>query len=213
MIIRHRKGVDNVVPDALSRSVEELSTSPKSQDWYSNMMRKVQTEPERFKDFRIDDGVLKKFVATPNDLLDYRFEWKVCIPSNMREKVLVEEHDDALHLGIDKTIALVKKKYYWPRLANDVRFHIQKCMICKQRKGDEHRVDRDEEEVSDEERNDRFSPTLVSRAQPVTSGEHQKTAFAISAATATITAIPPVATPSSAKTTTRHPKTVKPQVL
>lgn len=134
MIIKHRRGVDNVVPDALSRSVEELSASPTSQEWYSNMMQKVQTEPERFKDFRIDNGVLKKFVATSNDLLDYRFEWKLCLPSDMREKVLVEEHDDALHLGVDKTIAKVKRKYYWPQLTKDVRSHIQKCTICKQSK-------------------------------------------------------------------------------
>lgn len=134
MVIKHRRGVDNVVPDALSRSVEELSTSTTNQDWYSSMIQKVQSEPERFKDFRIDKGILKKFVASPNDLLDYRFEWKVCIPPNMREKVLVEEHDDALHLGVDKTIAMVKKKYYWPRLSNDVRSHVLKCTICKQSK-------------------------------------------------------------------------------
>lgn len=134
MTIKHRRGVDNIVPDALSRAVEVLTVSLAGQDWYNKMLKGVQDDPEKFRDFQVVDGVLKKLVPTQGDLLDYRFEWKVCVPPELREKVLVEEHDDALHLGADKTIALVKKKYYWPKLTEDVRSHIRKCTICKQSK-------------------------------------------------------------------------------
>lgn len=77
---------------------------------------------------------MKKLVPSKSESVDYHFEWKICIPTEMREKVLVQEHDDALHLGADKTIARIKKRYYWPKLAEDVRSYIRKCTICKQSK-------------------------------------------------------------------------------
>lgn len=134
MIIKHRRGIDNVVPDTLSRSVEVLVLNRQNQDWYTKMIGKVNDEPEKYKDFRVENGVLKKFVSTQGEALDYHFEWKICVPKEMRENILVEEHDDALHLGSDKTIAKVKKKYYWPNIGDDVRAHIRKCSVCHESK-------------------------------------------------------------------------------
>lgn len=101
MIIKHRRGVDNVVPDTLSRAVEVLSLHRPDMDWYTRMLQKVQEDPEKYKDFRVENGVLKKLVSTQGDLLDYHFVWKVCVPKESRANILVEEHDDALHLGTD----------------------------------------------------------------------------------------------------------------
>lgn len=138
MVIKHRRGIDNVVPDTLSRAVEVLALDRQGTDWYSKLMKNVQEEPEKYKDFRLENGVLRKLVSTQGDTLDYHFEWKTCVPKEMRENVLVEEHDDALHLGTDKTIAKIKKKYYWPNLANDVRSHIRKCSVCHESKPANH---------------------------------------------------------------------------
>lgn len=132
MLILHRKGADNVVADALSRSVEELSAE--TTGWYANLKRKVQSDPEKYKDFRICNGTLKKLVSARDNFLDYRFIWKTCVPESLREKILVEEHDDKLHLGSEKTLALVKKKYFWPKMTEDVRNYIRKCSLCKQNK-------------------------------------------------------------------------------
>lgn len=134
MTVLHRRGVDNVVADALSRSVEELIVSNADHGWYADMVKKVQADPEKFKDFRYEKGVLKKLVSSQDDLLDYRFSWKICVPESMRDKILVEEHDDKLHLGCDKTLALVKKKYFWPKMLNDVKDYIRKCSLCRQNK-------------------------------------------------------------------------------
>ncbi|KXJ62317.1 hypothetical protein RP20_CCG024369 [Aedes albopictus] len=134
MTIKHRRGVDNVVPDTLSRSVEVLALNPKATDWYAKMLKNVHEDPEKYKDFRLENGALMKLVSSQGDLLDFHFEWKICVPKDMRENVLVEEHDDALHLGTDKTIARIKKKYYWPNIATDVRLHIRKCSTCLESK-------------------------------------------------------------------------------
>lgn len=130
MIIKHRRGVDNVVPDALSRSIEVVSVQT-TDDWYTKIKKQVLANPEKYKDFRIDNGVLKKFIPVKTDSLDYRFEWKTCVPQNRQEHILVEEHDDALHLGAEKTISRIRKKYFWPRITEDVRKYIRQCSICQ----------------------------------------------------------------------------------
>lgn len=134
MEIKHRRGVDNVVPDALSRAIEELRVAVQKTDWYHQMMKSVAASPEKYKDFRIETGILKKLVASPHDQVDYGFEWKICIPSDLRSNILREEHDETLHLGFEKTLSKIRKKYYWPQMAKDIRLHIQKCIICKESK-------------------------------------------------------------------------------
>ena len=39
------------------------------------------------------------------------------------------------HFGIDKTIEMVRRSYFWPKLNNDVRKFIESCTIFQQEKG------------------------------------------------------------------------------
>ena len=58
------------------------------------------------------------------------------IPEALREEMLTDLHEGALggHLGIDKTLACLKNRFYWPGHYNDVRDWCQKCGICAARK-------------------------------------------------------------------------------
>lgn len=134
MEIKHRRGVDNIIPDALSRAIEEVCTTKNSKSWYHSMITKVEKEPEKFKDFRLENGVLKKFVSSPKTSIDFHFEWKTCVPPDLRQAILIAQHDDSLHLGAEKTLALVRKNYFWPHMAKDVRSYIRRCLVCQQNK-------------------------------------------------------------------------------
>lgn len=131
MVVRHRKGKENVVPDALSRSMETLEIIEK-RDWYSNLVRKVNESPEDFSDFKVEDSKLYKFVPTQTDTLDYRFEWKLCVPNSLRITVIEDEHDKVMHPGYEKTIQLLKSKYYWPGMTVDCKKYIKACATCKE---------------------------------------------------------------------------------
>lgn len=130
MVLKHRKGRDNIVPDALSRSMEVLEVDTKT-DWYSRLFVSVQREPEKFMDFKIEGNKLYKYVSSQSDVLDYTFDWKMCIPESKRTEILTKEHDNAFHVGFEKTIDKIKRRYYWPRMSADVKRYVSNCEVCK----------------------------------------------------------------------------------
>ena len=58
------------------------------------------------------------------------------VPIQMRDRVLFEMHDSwcNVHLGTDKTAHKLDKRYYWPRIRQDVRKYIQSCGKCAMKK-------------------------------------------------------------------------------
>lgn len=120
-----------MVADALSRSVAAVQNSPTT-PWYDSMLQKVTSKPDDFVDFKVENGTLYKFVAAQDHLFDDRFEWKLIPKEAEIPKVLQECHDSVFHPGYDKTIARIRQRYYWPRMASEVRRYCQQCQTCKE---------------------------------------------------------------------------------
>ena len=61
---------------------------------------------------------------------------QIVLPDSMKEMVLESLHDDILsgHLGVKKTLARIKLRYYWPGYIDDVEKWCQSCMVCQKRK-------------------------------------------------------------------------------
>lgn len=130
MVVKHRKGAENVVPDALSRAIEVVELE--KNEWYSITYKKVLKDPDNFPDFKIEQEKLYKLVSSPTDAMDYCFEWKLCLPEDLRPEVLKQEHNESLHPGYEKTIHRLKLRYYWPKMAEHTRKYVQSCSVCKQ---------------------------------------------------------------------------------
>ena len=43
-------------------------------------------------------------------------------------------HDQTGHLGKDRTLELLRKRFYWPGMQDDAIFYINSCPICFRRK-------------------------------------------------------------------------------
>jgi hypothetical protein len=57
----------------------------------------------------------------------------LCIPDcSLRESIILEAHAGGLggHFGRDKTLAVVREHYYWPKMERDIMRHVQRCKIC-----------------------------------------------------------------------------------
>nr|KYP46902.1 Transposon Ty3-I Gag-Pol polyprotein [Cajanus cajan] len=60
---------------------------------------------------------------------------RLCIPQGSIRKLLLQEsHKGGLmgHFGVDKTLSLLKCKFYWPHMRVDVQRHCSKCITCLQ---------------------------------------------------------------------------------
>lgn len=135
--IFHRKGALNVVPDALSRIYPIVDlitfTVTPADKWYIDMKEKVLSSPYRFRNWKIDNGLLFiKLDRKEDDLLPDT--WKLIVPESARDEVLQECHDEPIsgHVGITKTKHKVLQRYFWPGVSKCVTNYVKKCDICKQ---------------------------------------------------------------------------------
>lgn len=143
----HRAGKNNVVPDALSRSVPIIDTHENPVDsidtpseqikdkWYINQFRQVQNHPEKFPLWMIENDILYKRAKLRYPELAQTL-WLRVVPKEQRKNVIREHHDPPLcgHSGIFKTTARISGKFYWPKLRSDVAKYIKKCVVCLETK-------------------------------------------------------------------------------
>lgn len=145
--IEHRKGSANVVPDALSRMfVEEIATLPAGialhvdvnsahfvSAPYEEVKAIVRKDPQKFPDLFLKEPHL--FHKTPpRDLSPDDSQWKLWIPSELTIVLISRAHVPPLsaHRGIAKTTELLRRYFYWPDLAKDVRKFVLGCETCKE---------------------------------------------------------------------------------
>lgn len=95
-------------------------------------MEKIVESPEDLVDYQIRDGQIFKYQSTPDQPHDTRFDWKLIPAPSERLRILRECHDESLHPGIDKTLARIRQRFFWPRMVLEVREYVQKCSTCKE---------------------------------------------------------------------------------
>lgn len=75
------------------------------------------------------DGILYRR-RRENEELSYQ----LVLPEDLRPRVLRSLHDDMGHMGIERTLDLVRTRFYWPKMAMDVEQKIKTCGRCVCRK-------------------------------------------------------------------------------
>lgn len=147
--IEHRKGKDNLVPDALSRMfVEELVSEDLENIFDSNnnafndreyisLKTRVLNNSERLPDLQVrDNRVFIRKRSLGKDLNGDTTSWRLWVPQSLTEEVLKSAHNPPLssHPGIGKTLEKLKRQFFWPKMAPDVRKFVLNCEVCKESK-------------------------------------------------------------------------------
>lgn len=150
-IIKHQKGSENVVPDALSRVqcdsvVEFLECVPQlaeivdfpladfEDNDYISIIKKVEENPINYPNLKTREGRLYiRLEPKMNDVLADSSIWKLWVPKPLTSRLLIEEHDNVLaaHGGIAKTLDRLRRFYYWPKMRQDAERYVKSCEICK----------------------------------------------------------------------------------
>lgn len=146
MQIKHVKGKNNVVADAISRFpiVQILNyaalldfVQPTKDSWYENLLEEVKLGKARSRRYKELGNKLFYDPHISGRRLS-NWKWKLVIPKEARGQVLYECHDDpkSAHLGVQKTIDRVLDRYYWPGLSKDVKNYVRDCRTCRMSKHD-----------------------------------------------------------------------------
>lgn len=87
-----------------------------------------------------EEGRKNNPVLTEEDGLLY-YKLRLYIPKDLEATVLASEHDSRVagHFGQDKTIELVKRNFWWPRMKRTIIEYVQSCLPCQQDKARRHK--------------------------------------------------------------------------
>ncbi len=77
----------------------------------------------------LKDGVLYR-KRQVEDLVTYQ----LVLPEILRPSVLSSLHDSMGHMGVERTLDLVRSRFYWPKMAAEVEQKIRTCSCCVRRK-------------------------------------------------------------------------------
>lgn len=68
----------------------------------------------------------------------YRREGKVVVPGqhDLRSRLIMDAHDTPLagHRGIERTLELLKRNFWWPGMRSQVEQHVRSCLLCQRNK-------------------------------------------------------------------------------
>ena len=59
---------------------------------------------------------------------------QLVLPEDLRPLVLKSLHDDMGHMGVERTLDLARKRFYWPKMSAEVETKIKTCDRCIRRK-------------------------------------------------------------------------------
>ena len=90
----------------------------------------VHGDPRKDKQRKhlIVDGVLYYLSDPDNDPI-----LRVYVPSYLRTGVITQYHDDNGHMGVQKSFAGIRQKYYWPNLYKEIYQYVTNCVVFKTR--------------------------------------------------------------------------------
>ena len=89
---------------------------------------------KNIKQIQVKDDLLYRKVVSFNQGAIKTCLWQLVLPQQLIEKALTGCHDQVGHLGRDRTLSLLRERFYWPSLYKDTIEHLDSCRKCKLRK-------------------------------------------------------------------------------
>ena len=100
---------------AVCSSIEESLRSNRKKRW-------------NFRNFVVENGLLHRRTLGKRGI-----RLRLCVPKELRKEAC---HSDkwSAHLGITRTQHRLEERYYWPRMAQNIRSYVRSCRSCQTRK-------------------------------------------------------------------------------
>ncbi|XP_030760526.1 uncharacterized protein LOC115885682 [Sitophilus oryzae] len=147
--IIHKKGVSNVIADAMSRIPGSEDVQEHTPDiseervicmidvdridpWYDKMRQKIIDSPENFPQWKVENDFVYKFAPNCLPMNQNLPEWKFLVPKPQRHEVIDSCHSPPTsgHFGFFKTLNRVQELHYWPKMREDILRFVRNCEVC-----------------------------------------------------------------------------------
>jgi hypothetical protein len=134
--IEYVRGKHNVVADALSRRPAGLSLMSICQDWKAQLL--VEYSKDRRACEVLEGTHADERYRVMDEVIYYKGRIYLVPNSQLRERVLQAAHDSPLsgHQGFRKTYMVVRERFTWKGLKEDVLQHVRECEACQRNKGE-----------------------------------------------------------------------------
>jgi hypothetical protein len=147
MTILHKEHFANLIISAISSGGEGtifivssacLSSIPPVK-WSEEFLKMVRDAGQNDKDYREAAAKQVKEPFMIEDGILYR-KMKLWVPKDLIQTVLESEHDSKIvgHFGQDKTIELIRRNFWWPKIDKTMIDYIQSCIKCQKNKTAHH---------------------------------------------------------------------------
>lgn len=87
--------------------------------------RKLSSEEKAFywhrKHLTVKDGVMYRKSGT---------ELRLILPRDARAQAIKQCHDDLGHLGRDKTVDVLRQRFFWPKMNTEISQYVTNCTVC-----------------------------------------------------------------------------------
>lgn len=119
----------DVVLSALALPAVDVGALQRADAEVAQLLDETHTGRGRYQLFEIIDDVL---YHVRDGVADEPGRRALVVPLALRERLLRAAHDDAAagHLGVEKTLARLRARYWWPTMASEARAHVLGCAAC-----------------------------------------------------------------------------------
>ena len=134
--IGYRAGKHNQNADTLSRIplplVATVTFNKDDSNWAKNQLQDTFCK-DIFEKLKTRNEVTNYSISESGEL--YYLD-KLVVPDSKKAEIYENNHDHmaAGHLGVAKTKARIQRRYYWPKMAEDIAVYVKNCLKCAQRK-------------------------------------------------------------------------------
>lgn len=111
---------------------EQLRQMQKDDPVIGNLLQSLE-EGDTNEEHVVHDGLLYFKDHKAACTLHPMKQLKLFVPTLMRHTVLQYYHDHptAGHLGVTKTLARLRQRFFWPKMAADIKKYVVSCHVCQ----------------------------------------------------------------------------------
>jgi hypothetical protein len=129
--VKYSPGASNPA-DPLSRLFPEAVLALTISEYNSDLLSKLKEASSRDPHY-LDERATRKYHKETGY---WTYQGRIVVPESMRAEIMTEHHANRVsgHFGWARTLELISRRFWWPKLRESVQEYVQTCASCQRNK-------------------------------------------------------------------------------